>query len=148
MTVNLAAVEVSSGAHLSCVVDTREAPDACEIVVSVAGRGPVSAAGYDFEEALQGLRVRLESQGLRLLCNRFRRDAFISSLSRQMSNGLSCYLVLPGRPVDPKRIVPCLDPTAPGDVVSASEADNFIAKWKESTAAPALVRWFNRLGRR
>lgn len=55
--------------------------------MSVTGGGPVSAAGYDFDEALQGLRVRLESEGLRLLCNRFRRDAFLPSLSRQMSNG-------------------------------------------------------------
>lgn len=85
-------------AELPCVVDTYDAPGACEIVVSVEGRGRLSAAGYDFEEALQGLRVRLESEGLHLLCNRFRRSAFVSSKSRQMSNGLSCYLVLSGDP--------------------------------------------------
>lgn len=96
----------------------------------------------------QGLRVRLETEALHLLCNRFRRDSFVSSISRQMSNGLSCYLVLSGRPVDPEQIVPCLDPADASDVVSASEADSFIAKWKDSTAAPALVRWFNCLARR
>lgn len=148
VTVNLAAVVVSSGAQLPCVVDTREAPVACEIVVWLEGRRPLSAAGYDFEEALQRLRFRLESEGLHLLCNRFRRDAFVSSMSRQMSNGLSCYLVLSGRPVDPERIVPCLDPADARDVVSAAEADNFITRWKEAAAAPALVRWFNRLSRR
>ena len=147
-TVNLAAVVVSSGAQLPCVVETRDASGACEIVVSVEGRSPLSAAGYDFEEALQGLRVRLESEGLHLLCNRFRRDAFVSPTSRQMSNGLSCYLVRSGRPVDPEQIVPCLDPAHTSDVVSASEAGSFIAQWKESAAAPALVRWFNRLVRR
>jgi hypothetical protein len=69
-------------------------------------------------------------------------------MSRQMSNGLSCYLVLSGRPVDLEPLFSCLDTADPRDRSLASEAANFIAKWKESAAAPALGRWFNRLSRR
>lgn len=130
MHIDLTAVEVSSGRHVPCVVTTSESPESCQVAVSSDGAEIASGRGYDFEEALQGLRAELESHGLHLLCNRYRRNAFVTSLSRQMSGGLGCYLVAPRRPVGPERIVACLGAADESDVVSRAEGEAFIANWR------------------
>lgn len=127
---DLAAVEVLSGQLLPCVVTTSESPESCQVAVSFDEVNVIYGQGYDFEVALQVLRAELEARGLHLLCNRYRRDAYVTSLSRQLSRGLGCYLVVPRRPVDPDKIVDCLAAAGQSDVVSAAEADAFIARWK------------------
>jgi hypothetical protein len=134
--VDLVAVEISSGRLLPCVVTTSESTESCGISVSLDESDAVQGRGYDFEEALKVLRAQLEARGLHLLCNRFRRAAYVTSLSRQMSRGLGCYLVVPRRPVDPAQIVVCLGAASQSDVVSAEIAEVFIAKWK---ARPSIL---------
>lgn len=90
------------------------------------------ADGDDFEEAFSLLRVQLDEHHSLLLCNRFRRNALATSLSRQMSNGLSCYLVEPGIDLDPELLVDCLGPAPFVDVVEAEEARQFLDEWKKS----------------
>jgi hypothetical protein len=137
--VDLVAVEFSSGWLLPCVVTTSESTESCEISVSLDESDVVQGHGYDFEEALKVLRAQLEARGLHLLCNRFRRDAYVTSLSRQMNRGLSCYLVVPRRPVDPAQIVACLGAASPSDVVSAEVAEAFIAKWRARPSIRVLL---------
>ena len=98
--VKLSLVENSEGRIFSCVVATFLSADRSVLRLSSDDVGVVVADGYDFEEALQGLRAQLEKRGYLLLCNRYRRDAFVTSLSRQMSGGLSCYLVEPWADLD------------------------------------------------
>ncbi|NAS25903.1 hypothetical protein GT755_30015 [Herbidospora sp. NEAU-GS84] len=86
----------------------------------------------DYEEVLLPLRRALESRGLRLLCNRFRRNAFVSSMARQMSDGLGCYLVQPGEPVRPDTVVSSLGSAPAEDVVSEAEQEEFIRLWIDS----------------
>jgi hypothetical protein len=142
--IDLIAVEVSSGRQLPCVVTTSESPEttnespgSCQVAVSLNEADVVYGQGYDFEAALQSLRAEMESRGLHLLCNRYRRNAYVTSLSRQMSRGLGCYLVEPRRPVDPDRIVDCLGVASESDVVSTEEAEAFIAQWK---SRPPILR--------
>lgn len=92
----------------------------------------------DFEDCLLQLRSTLDAAGLLLLCNRFCRDAFVTSLSRQMSLGLTCYRVRPKQPVSPEYLVPCLGPAPATFVCSAVESDDFIEKWK--TDPPSILR--------
>jgi hypothetical protein len=87
------------------------------------GVGILTGEGYDFEEALQVLRTRLEYGGLLLLCNRFRRDALVTSLSRQMSDGLSCYLVKARVDLAPENLVECLGSADRSVVVRTGEAE-------------------------
>ena len=89
-----------------------------------------ASSAVDFEDALSALRATLEKQNRLLLCNRYRIDAFVSSMSRQMSDGLSCYIVVPNRPVDTSQIVDALA-SAPSHMVSTrAEADEFSSQWK------------------
>lgn len=136
MQADLLVLELSSDRLRPCVVTTSQAPDSfelpdsCQVTVSLEDAEVVSGRGYDFEEALQVLRGELESRGLHLLCNRFRRDAFVSSLGRQMSAGLGCYLVKPRRPLDSREVVDSLGPADRSDVVSAAQAAAFIERWR------------------
>jgi hypothetical protein len=114
-----------------------------DVVLEVTVEGEVVRAyrGRDFEDALQNVRADFESLGRLLLVNRFRRDAFVSSMSRQMSNGLRCYLVQPRRPVDPSELVNCLDPTDERSVVTEDEAREFIARWQSQPPWDVRFRW-------
>lgn len=97
----------------------------------------------DFEEALERVRSSLEAKDLLLLCNRFRREAFVSSMSRQMTDGLGCYLVASGVPVEPSSIVECLGPAPRESVVFRREAEKHILRWVRSTRTPwALLRTY------
>jgi hypothetical protein len=96
------------------------------------GRSVIGSSSRDFEESLQLLRNELESNDLLLLCNRYRMNAFASSMSRQMSDGLACYIVDMGHPVDPEHIADALAPAPAETIVSADEANEYIAAWIES----------------
>jgi len=87
------------------------------------------ASDVDYEDALDRVRTLLEAESLLLLCNRFRIDAFVSSMVRQMTDGLGCYLVEERRPVSPDQIVESLA-RAPAEMVS-TRADNeaFLHAW-------------------
>jgi hypothetical protein len=81
---------------------------------------------------LSGVRAMLEERDFLLLCNRYRIDAFVSSMSRQMSDGLRCYIVKPNRAVDPSLIVESLE-SAPAELVSlCADADQYISRWMAS----------------
>jgi hypothetical protein len=145
MRVELSVVEGSTGRVLPCVVEGSSGDESSrELRVTADGLTELVGEGYDFEEALQVLRARLEDRGLLLLCNRFRRDALVTPLSRQMSGGLSCYLVRPRVDLDPKRLVECLGPADRSLVVTTSEAEAFLANWKAWFEKPALLRWIGR----
>lgn len=114
---------------MSCRLRTSLVGTEAVIHVSVEGECDKEFRGHDFEEAMDALRRDFDAQGRLILINRFRREAFVTPMSRQMSNGLSCYLVEPRRPVDPSRLVACLDSAEERDVVSEHEARAFIACW-------------------
>jgi hypothetical protein len=148
--VELIAVELSSGRRIPCLVTASELPESCQIAVATGEDDVLHGRGCDVEEALQNLRVELESRNWHLLCNRYRRDAFVTSMSRQMSGGLGCYLVKPRRPVSHRQIVHCLEPAGEAMVVSAQEAETFIAEWRRARPG-ILIRlfwaWRIRLGK-
>ncbi|MEV4174451.1 hypothetical protein [Nonomuraea sp. NPDC049709] len=68
-----------------------------------------------------------------LSINRYRKDAFVSGMARQMSDGLSCYLVRMGRPVrPPRRVMGSLDAAPVRRVATRDEADAYVRRWIES----------------
>lgn len=128
----LEAVRLADESRLPCVVTLRalEDDEICELRFDRQNAPPlVFRSPVDFEDPLTELRQELERQGLLLLCNRFRRNAFVSSMARQMSTGLSCYLVTPGQPVDPGNLVDSLGPAPRETVVLAKEGARYIEEW-------------------
>lgn len=87
---------------------------------------------FDFEESLQALWDKLEEHGLVLLINRYRRNAFVTHMSRDMSDGLGCYLVRMGRPVRPRQIVSSLAGAPKRTVGTRREAEEFGKRWLAS----------------
>jgi hypothetical protein len=125
-------VRLADESLLPCVVTLRdiEDDDICELRLDREAAPPlVFRSPVDFEDTLIELRKELERQGLLLLCNRFRRNAFVSSMARQMSTGLSCYLVSPGKPVDREKLADSLGPAPREDVVLAGEGATYISEW-------------------
>lgn len=111
------------------------------IHVSVEAEPDRTYRGRDFEEALEALRGDFEGMGRLVLINRFRRDAFVTSMSRQMSNGLECYLFKARRSIAPSMLVACLDPTEEMYVVLESEAAAFIARWQSEPPWDVRFPW-------
>ncbi|MFI6174485.1 hypothetical protein ACIA8R_02985 [Nonomuraea sp. NPDC051191] len=127
---DLELVNLADESLLPCQVTTQTDGDTYELRLNRANASPIRVhSSIDFEDTLRQLRAELEQQNLLLLCNRYRRDAFVSSMSRQMSEGLSCYVVVAGEPVSPELLVESLGPAPRSDVVSAEEASKFIDEW-------------------
>ncbi|MEV0591800.1 hypothetical protein [Nonomuraea cavernae] len=125
-------VRLADESLLPCVVTLRDVEDdeICELRLDREDASPlIFRSPVDFEDTLIELRKELERQGLLLLCNRFRRNAFVSSMARQMSTGLSCYLVSPGKPVDPEKLADSLGPAPREDVVVAEQGAKYINEW-------------------
>ncbi|MGP3920123.1 hypothetical protein [Nonomuraea sp. 10N515B] len=127
---NLELVNLADESLQPCQVTTHTDGERYELRLNRANASPIAIhSSIDFEDALRQLRTELEQQDLLLLCNRFRRNAFVSSMARQMSDGLGCYLVVAGQPVSPELIVESLAPAPRKDVVLADEAKKFIDDW-------------------
>jgi len=126
----LSYLEIATGRIVPCEVVANQVDCACVVELSAEGSRQLEfASAVDFEEALSSLRLALEARGAILLCNRYRRNAFVSSLARQMTNGLGCYLVRRGRPVEPSQIVESLGPAPSDQVALAVDARAFVAEW-------------------
>jgi hypothetical protein len=129
-SVALKVMDTGTDAVTSCDVSWRRTGDLRSIDARMSdGRALVASSELDFEEAFQALRDQFEARRLLLLCNRYRIDAFVSSMSRQMSDGLLCYTVEARVPVDPSRLVECLAPAPLDKVVTREENDAFITAW-------------------
>jgi hypothetical protein len=145
MRAEVPVVERQSGREIAGVVLAESAFGISDIQLLLADGREFSGDGYDVEAALGVLRSQLDEVGLLLLCNRFRRDALVTSLSRQMSGGLSCYLVKRRKDLNPDELVNCLDPAPRSEVVTGVEAEAYISGWKEWFEKPTLLRWVDRL---
>lgn len=148
MKLDLFFYDDTSGQQVPCAVTATQAGQDCTVSVQVGGEPRADYRGEDFEESLRALRSDFESRGRLLLCNRFRRDAFVTSMSRQMSNGLKCYLVKFRKELDPEALVDCLGPADLEDVVLETEALAFIDRWKSNPPWSARVPWLGRLFKR
>ena len=125
------------GEKWPCRLDAHHSPSGHSVTVSVDVDPWFRGFGSDLEEALGNLRQRLDEFDALLLINRFHRDAFTSSMSRQMSGGRQCYLVEQGRPVSPEMLVDALGPASVEDVVTAEENAERVRSWILSVQATA-----------
>ena len=127
-------------------IELRATPDGVAAFVVGGNLGTFQGRGESVDEALLDLWNDLESSGTRLSINRFRRNAFMTGLARQMGGGLACYLVEWGRPVGPEYIAPALASTDPRAVVSPSEHAAYINAWTEYLNRSRLRRALEEMG--
>ncbi|MGP3911317.1 hypothetical protein [Nonomuraea sp. 10N515B] len=128
-------LDTATGVKEACTIVSRHDEDHSLYEIEIKrGDETVLAvqAKEDFEEALQMMRTRLEQRNLLLLINRYRKNAFVSTMARQMSDGQACYLVRMGRPVSRRQIVDSFDPAPASKVVTQREADEFLEQWINS----------------
>jgi hypothetical protein len=115
-------------------------PDAhqCRLDFDHPSLGRLSFSGFDFFRCLRELRLALEAQGIKALCNGARENAFVSGMAAQMGYGLKVYLVEPGSLVgDGRSMVGLLEETSPDTVVTVPEQDAFLERFWNRSAANA-----------
>ncbi|MEV0622286.1 hypothetical protein AB0I81_53840 [Nonomuraea sp. NPDC050404] len=128
-------LDVTAGRREACAILTRQAKDRSLYEIKIKKGGEIILAVQaeeDYEEALQILRKQLEEHNLRLLINRYRKNAFVSTMARQMSDGQACYLVRMGRPVSHRHVVDSFGPAPARRIVTEREADEFLEQWINS----------------
>jgi hypothetical protein len=94
--------------------------------------GLMMFAGDDVFDALVAMRLRLEQDGYRLLCNAARKDAYPSRMSREMSGGRKVYLFKPGRQALREDLIDVFDPATYDEVGTVVEQRSNYEAWIRS----------------
>ena len=89
-------------------------------------------AGGDVFDALVAMRLQLEQDGYRLLCNAARKDAYPSRMSREMSGGRKVYLLKPGRQALREDLIDVFDPATYDEVGTVAEQRSNYEAWIRS----------------
>ena len=102
----------------------------CRLDFDHARLGRLSFTGFDFFRCLRDLRLVLDQQGIKPLCNGARANALVTGMAAQMAYGLKVYLATPGSPVgDMRSMVPLFDEASPETVVSVPEQDALLTRF-------------------
>ena len=109
--------------------DTTEPTTPCFIEYQHPQRGSKRFSGQDFFSCLRDLRLLLEQEGIKVLCNGARVNAWVSGLASQMSRGGAVYLVKIGEPVGHNGVVPLFGPAEAESVGTVSEQLAFQEAW-------------------
>ena len=133
MRYELQAKDADSPKLFSCILGVEPTIDTgYEFTATFADGKVLHAHGYDREEAFQVLRSHLDSINRVVLCNRYRKDAFVTPMARQMSDGHACYLVKYFRHLDVERMADCFG-HAPARLVSTrAENEAFLNRWRRT----------------
>jgi hypothetical protein len=102
--------------------------------------GRFEASESDLFEAMIKLRLWLEAQGYKLLCNGARLDVYPSRMARQMGAGFRAYKMTMGRPAEMNDRVKILDPAPADTIATVAEQKLFYENWLNSIAEAAKAR--------
>jgi hypothetical protein len=122
--------------------DSKGAISAAELVFSTiqpwrmtlhlyGGREIVSTE-RDLFACMQKIRVDLEANGDRLLCNGARQDVYPSGMSRDMSGGLVAYVLTIGKRTTREDLVRITDFAPLEKTASVQEQEEFHKRWVAS----------------
>jgi hypothetical protein len=96
------------------------------------GPGKLRADAEDLFECLAKLRLDLEKEGAKVLCNGARLDAFPSGMAREMSGGKKVYLLKKGEPANPRDLVNTFDEAPIEKIASVADQREYYLAWIES----------------
>jgi hypothetical protein len=102
------------------------------LALSNARLGVIQFEGVDMFDAVLAIRHRLEAEGLLLLCNGARIDAYPSSMSRQMSSGRKLYVHELGVPGHPSTVVDIFDEAPADRIGTIAQQDEYMVRWRNS----------------
>ena len=88
--------------------------------------------GTDLFAALQSLRGELEGLGIIICCNGARKDAWPSSMSRDMHGAQRLYVLRKGEPGDLQSLVEIFDDASLDVVATVREQREFYDAWVDS----------------
>ena len=88
----------------------------------------------DLFECLCKLRIFLERQGLKILCNGARIDAYPSPMSRDMSGGLKLYRLKMGERSKRSDLLRIFDRAEPSQVGTVDEQLTYYQNWLKSVS--------------
>jgi hypothetical protein len=89
----------------------------------------------DVFKALQGLRLELERDGVRLLCAGARRDVWPSGMARDMGGGRKAYIMRLGRQAARADLVDIFEYAEPSLVGTVLEQHEYFRAWLDSVRA-------------
>lgn len=88
--------------------------------------------GKDLFDSFCKLRLVLESQGFRILCNGARIDSYPSPMSRNMCGGAKLYKMTIGQRVERKDLLRIFDKADIESVGTVDEQKAYFKKWRKS----------------
>lgn len=104
-------------------------PWTCHLELVLEEGRSLSADATDFFECLAQVRLQLEPEGARILCQGARRDVWPSGMARDMGAGLRAYVLVPGRKANFSDLVDIFDPADPALICTVAEQSQFSRDW-------------------
>jgi len=102
------------------------------LVASYPDGPQLSVSGSDLFECLRSLNRKTEEQGIRVLCNGSRRDAWPSGMLRDMTGASKVYITSMGRTATPLDLVPIFGAASADLVGTVEEQDTYHNEWLRS----------------
>ncbi len=100
--------------------------------IEVQGPPSKKYPARDLFDALKKLRLDLEKDGARLLCNGSRTNCYPSAMSRAMTGGRQLYVLEKGRAATDKNCVDIFGEASAETVGTVADQEAFFQKWSSS----------------
>lgn len=134
MKTTIKAVQIAGeeSAETFITIEVIRAQQPALLTLSDARFGTLQFEGADIFDAMLRIRRRLEAEGLLLLCNGARIDAYPSGMSRQMSSGRKLYVHELGVPGRPSTVVDIFDESPRDRIGTITQQDEYMRRWRNS----------------
>ena len=99
----------------------------CHLELDINSRRKFQSDGEDVFQCLQMIRLDLENQGIKILCNGARKNVSPSGMGRQMSNGQKIYVLNLGQSAT--ELVDIFDPAEVTEIGTVAEQLDFYKEW-------------------
>jgi hypothetical protein len=126
-------VSVRDGENILDAVLHIAAGDECEITLEISGEPPLTSVGSDFFEAMNGVRLVLESKLRALLCQGCSQSVYPSQMLRQSSRGRRAYVLTMPRSSLKPQVVDIFSPMLDTSLWSTvAEQEQWFELWAAS----------------
>jgi hypothetical protein len=103
--------------------------DPCVVETGEYDNRKLRAEASDLFDCLVKIRLDLELEGAKILCNGARLDAFPSPMARDMGGGRKVYLLRMGEPAQLENLVNTFDEAPIEKIASVAEQKKFYLDW-------------------
>ena len=130
---NLKKINLSKkGKEQGCLISYEKGTEPCVLTYTDIEFCEKNFEGVDLFDALNNLRLFLESEGWLLICTGSRIDAYPSGMSRQMSNGRKAYLHEMNVKPEKKSVVDIFTNAPLEKIGTINEQNKYMEEWRNS----------------